>query len=76
MPLAHEFVFNILRNRPDRYLAIAVLIRNNPSKHLPLLSKLLARNEWSADLVAKMAEILDQPLLSAQWNEHRRNGKE
>lgn len=75
MPLAHEFVFNILRNRPDRYLAIAAIIRNHPARHLPLLSHLLANNEWSADYVSRMAEILDQPLLSRQWKE-RRNAHE
>ncbi|MNW32613.1 hypothetical protein D3C74_95580 [compost metagenome] len=75
MPLAHEFVFNILRNRPDRYLAIATIIRNRPAKHLPLLSKLLERNEWNAQYVGRMAEILDQPLLSGQWKECR-NGHE
>lgn len=71
MPLAHEFVFNMLRNRPDRYLSIATIIRNNPAEHLPLLCQLLANNKWSAEYVSKMAEILDQPLLSGQWNERR-----
>lgn len=75
IPLAHEFVFNMLRNRPDRYLSIATIIRNHPDKHLPLLSQLLANNKWSAEYVSKMAEILDQPLLSGQWNE-RRDGHE
>lgn len=71
MPLAHEFVFNILRGRPDRYLAIAEVIRREPDRHLPLLSVLLRRNEWTADIVAKMAEVLDRPLLSQPWREHR-----
>lgn len=71
MPLAHEFVFNMLRNRPDRYLSIATIIRNHPDEHLPLLSRLLADNKWEAEYVSRMAEILDQPLLSGHWNEHR-----
>lgn len=71
MPLAHEFVFNVLRNRPDRYLSIAAIIRNNPAEHVPLLTRLLASNKWSAEYVSKMAEILDQPLLSGRWNERR-----
>lgn len=71
MPLAHEFVFNILRGRPDRYLAIAEVIRREPDRHLQLLSVLLRRNEWTADIIAKMAEVLDRPLLSQPWREHR-----
>ncbi|MNJ67394.1 hypothetical protein D3C77_635610 [compost metagenome] len=75
MPLAHEFVFNVLRNRPDRYLSIATSIRNHPDKHLPLLSRLLADNKLDTEYVSRMAEILNQPLLSGPWNE-RRDGHE
>ncbi|MEF2964367.1 hypothetical protein V3851_00875 [Paenibacillus sp. M1] len=67
MPLAHEFVFNVLRDRPDRYLAIAEVMRRQPERHLPLLATLLERNLWTAELVAKMAEMLDRPLLSLSW---------
>lgn len=71
MPLAHEFVFNLLRGRPDRYLAIAGVIRREPDRHLPLLCELLQRNRWSADLVGRMAELLERPLLSQPWREFR-----
>ncbi|MGG6309604.1 hypothetical protein [Paenibacillus macerans] len=71
MPLAHEFVFNLLRGRPDRYLSIAKVIRREPDRHLPLLYGLLERNWWSADLVGRMAEMLDRPLLSLPWREYR-----
>ncbi|WP_068785247.1 hypothetical protein [Paenibacillus phocaensis] len=71
MPLAHELVFNLLRERPDRYLPIAARIRKAPERHLPLLDELLKRNGWSADLVGRMAELLDQPLLSRPWSEYR-----
>lgn len=71
MPLAHELVFNLLRERPDRYLPIAGRIRKEPDRHLPLLDELLKRNEWSADWVGRMAELLDRPLLSRPWREFR-----
>ncbi|MBW4839932.1 MAG: hypothetical protein KZY74_11055 [Paenibacillaceae bacterium] len=71
MPLAHELVFNLLRERPDRYLPIAGRIRQAPDRHLALLDELLTRNEWSADLIGRMAELLDQPLLSRPWREYR-----
>ncbi|MBM6995522.1 hypothetical protein IM700_007585 [Paenibacillus sp. DXFW5] len=71
MPLAHELVFNLLRQRPDRYLPIAGLIRKAPEQHLPLLDELLQRNEWSSDWVGRLAELLDRPLLSRPWREYR-----
>lgn len=70
-PLAHEFVFNLLRERHDRYLPIAAVMRKEPDWHLPLLLELLRRNAWTADLVGRMAELLDRPLLSQPWQEYR-----
>ncbi|WP_334071599.1 MULTISPECIES: hypothetical protein [Paenibacillus] len=69
MPLSHEFVFNFLRGRPDRYLNIAGVMRREAEHHLPLLYQLLRRNQWSAETVARMAELLNQPLLSGPWGE-------
>lgn len=69
MPLSHEFVFNLLRGRPDRYLNIASVMRRKAEGHLPLLYQLLRRNQWSAEVVARMAELLNQPLLSGPWGE-------
>lgn len=69
MPLAHEFVFNILRGRPDRYVNIAAVMRREPQKHMPLLAALLKRNQWNQDQIVRMAELLDQPLLSWTWQE-------
>ncbi|WP_069188394.1 hypothetical protein [Paenibacillus sp. GM2] len=69
MPLAHEFVFNVLRGRPDRYVNIAAVMRREPQKHMPLLAVLLKRNQWNRDQIARMAELLDQPLLSWPWQE-------
>lgn len=69
MPLAHEFIFNVLRARPDRYLPIAGEIRKKPDRHLPLLLLLLERNYWTFETISRMAELLDQPLLSSRWGE-------
>ncbi|WMT43475.1 hypothetical protein RE628_10420 [Paenibacillus sp. D2_2] len=69
MPLAHEFVFNVLRGRPDRYVNIAAVMRKEPQKHMPLLAVILQRNLWSREQVVRMAELLDQPLLSWPWQE-------
>ncbi|KGE17832.1 hypothetical protein PWYN_25080 [Paenibacillus wynnii] len=44
MPLAHEFVFNILRGRSDRYESIAAVMRMDLASHLPLLQSLSQRN--------------------------------
>lgn len=59
MPLAHEFVFNVLRNRPDRYIPISELIRRAPESHIPLFTKILKRNSWHVDIVARMEQLLD-----------------
>ncbi|WP_410768347.1 hypothetical protein [Fontibacillus sp. BL9] len=69
MPLAHEFVFNVLRARPDRYHAIASVIRSHPEQHMETLIRLLERNLWTSEYIIRMAELLDQPLLSARWGE-------
>ncbi|MFD2672884.1 hypothetical protein [Marinicrinis sediminis] len=47
MPLAHEFVFNILRDRADRYTSIAETMKARPDKHASVLNTILSRNQWS-----------------------------
>ncbi|RUT36095.1 hypothetical protein EJP77_03650 [Paenibacillus zeisoli] len=47
MPLSHEFLFNVLRDRPDRYVPIARAICLHTEDHLPLLRDLITRNKWS-----------------------------
>ncbi|MBP1999527.1 hypothetical protein J2Z69_000546 [Paenibacillus shirakamiensis] len=56
MPLAHEYVFNLLRDRPDRYVPIAEVLKNNANKHRALLLEILQSNRWSK---AHRASILD-----------------
>jgi hypothetical protein len=58
MPLAHELVFNMLRQRPDRYKAIAKKIRTNPNRYLTPLNKILERNIFSSDFIKKLNELL------------------
>jgi hypothetical protein len=58
MPLAHELVFNILRQRPDRYMAIAEKIRMNPAEYLTPLNKILERNTFSAEFLKMLTEML------------------
>ncbi|WP_110932480.1 nucleotidyltransferase family protein [Paenibacillus bouchesdurhonensis] len=67
MPLAHELLFNVLRERPDRYHAIAEVIRQSPEPHVGLLKMLLARNEWEAEMVKSVAELLDAPEIVEEW---------
>jgi hypothetical protein len=49
MPLSHELVFNVLRDRPDRYNAIAEAILRDMDQHMPLLQQLLSRNRLSME---------------------------
>ncbi len=49
VPLGHELIFNVLRERPDRCRMIGELIRNDPGRHLPALQTLLSRNQLSAE---------------------------
>ena len=48
MPLAHELVFNVLRDRPDRYEPIARAIRRDKTRHTGLLERILERNDWDS----------------------------
>lgn len=73
MPLAHELVFNILRERPDRYLAIAEVMRSSLEHHLPLLMKLFIRNGWNTVMLDRLAILLDSPGLAKQWLQHRKD---
>jgi hypothetical protein len=58
MPLAHELVFNMLRHRPDRYLAIAEKMRTNLTYYLTPLNKIIERNTFSSGFLNKLKELL------------------
>ncbi|MFC5467785.1 nucleotidyltransferase domain-containing protein [Cohnella suwonensis] len=52
VPLAHELVFNLLRDRRDRAEATGALMAADPERHRPLLERLLERNRISEEIVA------------------------
>ncbi|MFD1774147.1 hypothetical protein [Paenibacillus rhizophilus] len=58
MPLAHEFVFNVLRGRRDRFEAIAAVMRQNLPAHLPLLQNLIRRNSLENSHIGLLGELL------------------
>lgn len=60
MPLAHELVFNVLRDRPDRYEAIARVCRaRDLERHRLVLDDLIARNRFSRELADTLRTLLD-----------------
>jgi hypothetical protein len=58
MPLAHELLFNMLRDRPDRYEPIAAAILLKPEQHLPVLQDLTERNQWSPEFLLQLDKLL------------------
>ncbi|MBP1988901.1 hypothetical protein [Paenibacillus eucommiae] len=60
MPLAHELLFNLLRERPDRYDAIALAMAQKEELHMPVLRALLARNHWSPGFLDHLNQLLDK----------------
>lgn len=63
MPLSHELIFNLLRDRTDRYEAIAAVMKEDITAHLPLMEQLLASSEIHRAHVLKLSELLDHPPL-------------
>jgi hypothetical protein len=59
MPLAHELIFNLLRDRMDRYTAIAIKMRSNPALYMPPLQAILKRNTFAPSLLTQINELLD-----------------
>jgi len=57
MPLAHELIFNLLRERPDRYEAIAQAMRQNPELHMPALHDLLQRNRMGSEFRSRLEHL-------------------
>lgn len=51
VPLGHELIFNILRERKDRARVAGQLISKERVKHMPLLLMLLQRNQLAASVV-------------------------
>ena len=60
-PLAHELVFNLLRNRPDRYEPIAREMRRRLPSHLPVLRDIISGNQFSTATVEQLRQLLQIP---------------
>ncbi|MFC3745833.1 hypothetical protein [Paenibacillus sp. GCM10012306] len=59
MPLAHEFVFNILRGRVDRYKVITSVMKKDMPRHLPLLQELIELHQWGPTHMSILKGQLD-----------------
>lgn len=57
MPLSHELVFNILRNRSERYEAIAEVIRQQPESHEELLRKIVSQTQWNRSHLSLIKQL-------------------
>jgi hypothetical protein len=57
VPLAHELIFNMLRERKDRALLAGELIHLQSDLHLPILLALLRRNRVSRDVAEDALRI-------------------
>jgi hypothetical protein len=58
MPLAHELLFNMLRDRPDRYEVIAAAMLLKPELHIPILQDLIERNQWEPEFMLRLDKLL------------------
>ncbi|WIV17970.1 hypothetical protein QPK24_16325 [Paenibacillus polygoni] len=57
-PLSHELMFNILRERADRYELIAKKMKENIEAHTPLVKDLICRNVWSPAHLKQLEDVL------------------
>ena len=58
MPLAHELLFNLLRDRPDRYIPIARRISDDLERQLPALQAIVMNNRIGEKWLRRMADLL------------------
>jgi len=59
MPLAHELVFNVLRDRPDRYEAIAEVMQSRPERHIPVIRDIIRTNVIVPPVLAALERLLN-----------------
>lgn len=57
-PLAHELIFNVLRQRPDRYLPIARRMRDNLPRHMPAWRTIMDNNRLSEHHLQRIERLL------------------
>lgn len=61
MPLAHELLFNVLRDREDRYVPIAATMKAAPDRHAATVERLLTENRIGPDHARKVRALLSMP---------------
>jgi len=59
MPLSHELIFNLLRDRSDRYQAIAEIMRKEPELHAALMDELLSSNLLEDKYLKQLSTLLE-----------------
>ncbi|MFD1885095.1 hypothetical protein [Paenibacillus wenxiniae] len=57
MPLPHELMFNLLRDRPDRYQAIAGHIQQQPDVHEALIRQLIDHNGFHPNMTQRILRL-------------------
>jgi hypothetical protein len=57
VPLGHELIFNLLRERTDRAAIAGRLISAEPARHLPMLRELIRRNKISQPIAAEALRL-------------------
>ncbi|WP_322922552.1 hypothetical protein [Paenibacillus campi] len=57
MPLPHELIFNLLRDRSDRYEAISAHMRQQPHQHEALVQQLIDHNGFHPQLIQRILRL-------------------
>ncbi|GAA4843956.1 hypothetical protein GCM10023310_22380 [Paenibacillus vulneris] len=60
MPLEHELIFNLLRNRPDRFEPIAKVISTRIGSSSSIAEELLQQNHIDEEIVHQMNRLLQR----------------
>ncbi len=58
MPMAHEFIFNLMRERPDRYLSISNYMRKHLSETIPALREIVRKNQFDDAWIHRLGHLL------------------
>jgi hypothetical protein len=58
-PLAHELVFNVLRQRPDRYAPIAEKMKTDAQTHMPAMLRIVESNFFDNRYMTMFGALLD-----------------
>lgn len=57
MPLAHELIFNLLRDRRDRYERIAKQMAAEPEHHAALVEQIIAANGFHPQMIQRIHRL-------------------